>query len=51
MRLPLPSLIPCCQVTASLLGFLPCRPAVKATAAIVLLAVSRKYLFDESIGG
>lgn len=51
MRLAIPSLIPCCQVSASLTAYLPCRPAVKSAAAIIPLAVSRMYLFDESIGG
>lgn len=51
MRLAIPSLILCCYVIASLIAFLPCRPAVKVVTAIALLAVSQKYLFFELIGG
>lgn len=51
MRLAIPSLVICIYLFASLVAFAPCRPLLKAAAAIALLVISQKYLIYERIGG
>lgn len=51
MRLAIPSLIIFSYITISLIAFLPCRPLIKVTAGITLLAFHLKYILYEKIGG